>query len=66
MKQNIVKMSLLTAMLLTTSTYASTINTNANLPATPTEGTQFGFGGLNMDNITVNLSNGEVLSVKPW
>lgn len=60
MKKNVVKMSLLTAMLLTAGTYASTIQTNANLPATPTEGTQFGFGGLNMDNITVNLSNGEV------
>ena len=61
MNKNIIKASLVAAMFLTSSAYASSI-TGSDAATSPTKGTQFGWGGLNMGNITVNLSNGEIFS----
>ena len=60
MKRNMAKMSLIASMLLTTGAYsAQIIGTDVTDPnnAVPawSENMQFGYGGLNMDNINVNL-----------
>jgi len=52
MKKNIVKMSLVTVMVLTTGAYANQIiGAEPNDPRT--DNIQFGYGGLNMENINV-------------
>ena len=62
MKKNIVKISLVTAMLLTTGAYSAQIvgadALDGFVVSDPQE--QFGFGGLNMDNINVNMILGGV------
>jgi len=60
MKTNIVKMSLVTAILLSSGAYAGLIiGANASAPYVPTTPpTQFGFGGWNFENVNVKIVNG--------
>jgi len=58
MKRNIVKMSLAAAMLLSSGAYAGFIKTDANLSdIVISESTQFGFGGWNLDNVAVRITD---------
>jgi len=61
MKRNIIKMSLISAMVLSTSAYAGKIiGVTAGTPhewsATPV---QYGFGGWNLENVQVNITSNE-------
>ena len=57
MKKNIVKMSLVAAMILTSSAYAAQITgaDAVNAADVRIDNFQFGFGGLNLENVNVNL-----------
>jgi len=61
MKRNIIKMSLISAMVLSTSAYAGKIiGVTAGTPHewTPTP-VQYGFGGWNLENVQVNITSNE-------
>ena len=56
MKRNVLKLSLVTAMLLGSNAYAGLIKTDAdlsNIVVTPDK--QFGWGGWNLDNVNVRM-----------
>ena len=56
MKTNMVKMSLVAVMVLSSGAYAGMIKTNADLnDATVLDNQQFGFGGWNLDNVNVKI-----------
>lgn len=57
-----VKMSVVTAMLLSSGAYAAQI-VGADANESRTDNIQFGFGGLNLENVTVNLSTGDDFNV---
>ncbi len=57
MKKNIIKMSLIAAMLLTSGAYAAQI-IGATVGDLVEDKTQFGFTGWNLDNINVNMVTG--------